>query len=121
MKLDPSTANPSVAPADLIVATGGEPLLRKESPASPGHPGRADGPAHGDRDKRHDQAGRRLVAVGAAFNAGLKLASSAVPRKKRIKQDAIAEIQASGMPGGSSSSAALRTWRRSPNSSGNSG
>lgn len=34
-----------------------------------------------------------------AFNAGLKLATSAVPRKKRIKADAIAEIQASGQAG----------------------
>ncbi|MFC7106895.1 hypothetical protein ACFQQB_44695 [Nonomuraea rubra] len=31
-----------------------------------------------------------------AFNAGLKLASSAVPRKKRIKPDAIRQLEASG-------------------------
>ena len=37
-----------------------------------------------------------MIAAGVAFNAGLKLASSAVPRKKRIKPDAIRELQASG-------------------------
>jgi len=28
LELDPSTANPEIAPVDLIVASGGEPLLR---------------------------------------------------------------------------------------------
>jgi organic radical activating enzyme len=31
LELDPSTANPAIAPVDLIVASGGEPLLRKDT------------------------------------------------------------------------------------------
>jgi organic radical activating enzyme len=96
LELDPATASPEIAPVDLIVASGGEPLLRKDAllhlAAQAGRTGR--------RMEIETNAticpGGDLIAAGVAFNAGLKLASSAVPRKKRIKPDAIRELQASG-------------------------
>jgi 7-carboxy-7-deazaguanine synthase len=96
MKLDPSTTNPSVAPVDLIVASGGEPLLRKQALIYLATRAAATGRQMEIETNATIKPGAELVATGVAFNAGLKLATSAVPRKKRIKEDAIAEIQASG-------------------------
>jgi 7-carboxy-7-deazaguanine synthase len=95
-KLDPSTADPSVAPTDLIVASGGEPLLHKEALLHLANQAVLTGRRMEIETNATIRPGSALIAAGAAFNAGLKLASSAVPRKKRIKQDAIREIQDSG-------------------------
>jgi len=96
INLDPSTASPEIAPVDLIVASGGEPLLRKDTLLHLA----AQASRTGRRMEIETNAticpGADLIAAGVAFNAGLKLASSAVPRKKRIKPDAIRELQASG-------------------------
>ena len=96
MGLDPSTASGGIAPVDLIVATGGEPLLRKETLLYLAMQAGRTGRRMEVETNATIRPGQALVATGAGFNAGLKLASSAVPRKKRIKDDAIAEIQASG-------------------------
>ncbi len=96
MKLDPSTAYPSLAPVDLIVASGGEPLMRKEALIHLATQAAATGRWMEIETNATIKPGEELVATGVAFNAGLKLATSAVPRKKRIKEDAITEIQASG-------------------------
>ena len=58
VKLDPATTRPSIAPVDLIVASGGEPLLRKQALLHLAVQARMDGAADGDRDQRHHQAGR---------------------------------------------------------------
>jgi len=95
--LDPSTANPSIAPVELIVVSGGEPLLRKDALLHLATRAAATGRRLEIETNATIKPGEDLVATGVAFNAGLKLATSAVPRKKRIRQDAIAEIQASGL------------------------
>jgi 7-carboxy-7-deazaguanine synthase len=96
MALDPSTCSSSIAPVDLIVVSGGEPLLRRDALTQ-----LASRAAEQHRQVEIETnatipPGEELIATGVAFNAGLKLSSSAVPRKLRIKQDAIVEIQASG-------------------------
>ena len=96
MGLDPSTASGEIAPVDLIVTTGGEPLLRKETLLYLAMQAGRTGRRMEVETNATIRPGQALVATGTGFNAGLKLASSAVPRKKRIKDDAIAEIQASG-------------------------
>ena len=96
IRLDPSTTCASLAPVDLIVATGGEPLLRKEALLYLAKRAARTGRAIEIETNATIRPGQDLVATGIAFNAGLKLASSAVPRKKRIREDAITEIQASG-------------------------
>lgn len=94
--LDPSTANPEIAPVDLIVASGGEPLLHKDTLLYLAAQARRTGRQMEIETNATICPGGDLIAAGAAFNAGLKLASSAVPRKKRIKPDAIRQLQASG-------------------------
>jgi 7-carboxy-7-deazaguanine synthase len=96
MQLDLATACPSFPPVDLIVASGGEPLLRKEALLHLAAQASSTGRQMEIETNATIKPGADLVATGVAFNAGLKLASSAVPAKKRIKPDAIAEIQASG-------------------------
>jgi 7-carboxy-7-deazaguanine synthase len=96
VKLDPSTTCPSIAQVDLIVATGGEPLLRKEALVHLAAQAAATGRRMEIETNATIKPGAELVSTGVAFNAGLKLATSAIPRKRRIKEDAIAEIQASG-------------------------
>jgi 7-carboxy-7-deazaguanine synthase len=96
LDLDPSTANPGIAPVGLIVASGGEPLLRKDALLHLAARVRRTGRQMEIETNATICPGGDLVAAGVAFNAGLKLASSAVPRKKRIKPDAIRELQASG-------------------------
>ena len=54
----PLHRQPGVAPVDLIVASGGEPLLRKEALLHLARPGHADRAADGDRDQRHHLPGR---------------------------------------------------------------
>ena len=84
------------APNDLIVASGGEPLLHKEALLHLANQAVLTGRRMEIETNATIRPGSALIAAGAAFNAGLKLTSSAVPRKKRIKQDAIREIQDSG-------------------------
>jgi 7-carboxy-7-deazaguanine synthase len=95
-ELDPSTADPEIAPVDLIVASGGEPLLRKETLLHLVAQARLTGRRMEIETNATICPGADLIAAGVAFNAGLKLATSAVPRRKRIKPDAIRELQASG-------------------------
>ncbi len=96
MRLDPSTADPAVAPVDLIVVSGGEPLLRREALLHLASQAALTGRRMEIETNATIKPGGDLIATGAAFNAGLKLATSAVPRKKRIKDEAIRELQASG-------------------------
>lgn len=96
MMLDPSTAHPSAARVDLVVVSGGEPLLHKNALIHLANQAIRAGLQMEIETNATIKPGGDLVATGVAFNAGLKLATSAVPRKKRIKEDAIVEIQASG-------------------------
>lgn len=96
MKLDPSTVRPSLAPVDLIVLSGGEPLLHKDTLIHLANRAAETGRQVEIETNATIKPGADLLATGVSFNAGLKLANTAVPRKKRIKSDAIAEIQASG-------------------------
>lgn len=94
--LDPSTSDPAVAPVDLVVVSGGEPLLHTEALIT-----LAAQAASTDRRLEIETnatitPSEQLVEMGVSFNAGLKLANSAVPRKKRIKPAAIRAIQDSG-------------------------
>lgn len=95
--LDPSAAGPEIAPVDLIVVSGGEPLLRKDTLLHLAAQARRTGRRLEIETNATICPGGDLIAAGVAFNAGLKLASSAVPRKKRIKPDAIRQLQASGL------------------------
>ena len=95
-ELDPSAAGPEIAPVDLIVASGGEPVLRKDTLLHLAAQARRTGRRLEIETNATICPGGDLIAAGVAFNAGLKLASSAVPRKKRIKPDAIRQLQASG-------------------------
>jgi 7-carboxy-7-deazaguanine synthase len=94
--LDPSTTDPSIAPVDLIVVSGGEPLLRKAAVLHLATQAGRTGRRMEIETNATIKPGPELAATGVAFNAGLKLATSAVPRTRRIREDAIAEIQASG-------------------------
>jgi len=95
-ELDPSGGNPDLAPVDLIVASGGEPLLRRDTLLHLAAQARLSGRQMEIETNATICPGGDLIAAGAAFNASLKLATSAVPRKKRIKPAAIRELQASG-------------------------
>ncbi|MGH3687579.1 MAG: hypothetical protein ACRDQ9_03685 [Pseudonocardiaceae bacterium] len=96
MTLDPSTATPSIAPVDLIIASGGEPLLHKDALLHLASQAMLTGRWMEIETNATIKPGGDLIAAEVAFNAGLKLATSAIPRKKRIKEDAISEIQDSG-------------------------
>ncbi|TMR95647.1 7-carboxy-7-deazaguanine synthase QueE [Nonomuraea basaltis] len=96
IKLDPTMATPSIAPVDLIVVTGGEPFLHKDAVLHLAHQAALTGRRMEIETNATIKPGPELASAGVAFNAGLKLASSAVPRKKRIKPEAIMEIEASG-------------------------
>ncbi|MGW4411368.1 7-carboxy-7-deazaguanine synthase QueE [Nonomuraea sp. NPDC004702] len=96
IQLDPTTADPTLPPIDLIVITGGEPLLHKDAVLHLAHQAELTGRHVEIETNATIKPGPDLVATGVAFNAGLKLTSSAVPRKKRIKPDAIRQLEASG-------------------------
>lgn len=96
MALDPCTADASLAPVDLIVVSGGEPLLRKEALLYLAGQAMRTGRRMEIETNATIQPGGDLIGAGAAFNAGPKLASSAVPRKKRIRPEVIREFQDSG-------------------------
>ncbi|MEV6987438.1 hypothetical protein AB0M95_40130, partial [Sphaerisporangium sp. NPDC051017] len=86
----------SLTPVDLIVASGGEPLLHREFMIYLATRAAATGRQMEIETNATIAPGADLVATGVAFNAGLKLATSAVPVKKRIKREVIAELQATG-------------------------
>ena len=77
-------------------AQGSRCSARKPSSTSRRRPRGRGG--HGNRDERHDQGPARIWSRrGRPSTPGLKLASLAVPRKKRIREDAIGQMfQASG-------------------------
>lgn len=94
--LDPSTTDPAVAPVDLIVVSGGEPLLHNEALIALAAQAAATGRRMEIETNATIKPSEALIATGVAFNAGLKLANSAVPRKKRIKPAAIRALQDTG-------------------------
>lgn len=94
--LDPSATDPTLAPVDLIVVSGGEPLLHTEALTHLATRATETGRQLEIETNATITPGAELISTGAAFNAGLKLANTAVPRKKRIKPAAIRAIQASG-------------------------
>ncbi|SEF55538.1 Organic radical activating enzyme [Nonomuraea solani] len=96
INLDPATATPSIAPVDLIVVTGGEPLLHQDAILHLARQAALTGRHIEIETNATIKPNPKLLSPGVAFNAGPKLASSAVPRKKRIKPDAIRAIEASG-------------------------
>ncbi|PMR61393.1 hypothetical protein C1A38_09270 [Verrucosispora sp. ts21] len=95
-RLDPSTDNPGLAPVDLIVVSGGEPLLHPDIVTALAQRASASGRSLEIETNATIAPGAALIEAGAHFNAGLKLASSAVPRGKRIKPQVIEQLQSSG-------------------------
>ncbi len=96
VRLDPSAECPALAPVGLIVVSGGEPLLHKDAVLYLAAQASATGRSLEIETNATIRPGPELIQASVVFNAGLKLATSAVPRKLRIKEGAIAEIQASG-------------------------
>lgn len=94
--LDPATANPRLSPVDLLVVSGGEPLLRRNALLY-----LADQAQQSDRRVEIEtnatiSPGSALLRSDVAFNASPKLASSALPRPQRIKPQVMRELQDSG-------------------------
>lgn len=96
LQLDPRTTNPRLEPVDLIVITGGEPLLNRDVVTHLARSARAAGRHVEIETNATVSPDAELLHDGVAFNAGLKLASSAVVRGKRIKPRVIEQLQASG-------------------------
>ncbi len=96
VRLDPATSDPGLAPVDLVVVSGGEPLLHPSIVVDLARSASASGRALEIETNATIAPSAALIAAGARFNAGLKLASSAVPFSKRIKPQVIAQLQASG-------------------------
>ncbi|WP_245712587.1 7-carboxy-7-deazaguanine synthase QueE [Micromonospora nigra] len=96
VRLDPATGDPSLAPVGLVVVSGGEPLLHRGTVTALARRATALGKALEIETNATINPGTELIAAGARFNAGLKLASSAVPYSKRVKPQVIRQLQASG-------------------------
>ncbi|MBX7269600.1 7-carboxy-7-deazaguanine synthase QueE [Micromonospora sp. Llam7] len=96
LRLDPATADPSLMPVDLVIVTGGEPLLHRDVVTHLAWSARADGRAVEVETNATVAPGSDLIAAGVCFNAGLKLESSAVPRARRIKPHVIRQLQDTG-------------------------
>ncbi|MEV0003434.1 7-carboxy-7-deazaguanine synthase QueE [Micromonospora sp. NPDC050980] len=96
LRIDPATADPSRNPVDLVVVTGGEPLLHRDVVTSIAWSARASGRTVEVETNATVAPGSDLIDAGVAFNAGLKLESSAVPRAKRIKPHVIRQLQDTG-------------------------
>lgn len=94
--LDPATRRPELPRVDLIVVSGGEPMMRQDFVTDLAQRARAQGRQVEIETNATITPRPTLVAEEVYFNAGLKLASSAVPRNRRIKPDAITAIQATG-------------------------
>jgi 7-carboxy-7-deazaguanine synthase len=95
-RLDPATTDPSLTPVDLVVVTGGEPLLHREVVTHLAWSARAGGCTVEVETNATVAPDSDLIAAGVDFNAGLKLESSAVPRGKRIKPHVIRKLQDTG-------------------------
>ncbi|MEU7982884.1 7-carboxy-7-deazaguanine synthase QueE [Micromonospora sp. NPDC049081] len=95
-RIDPATADPSLMPVDLVIVTGGEPLLHRDVVTHLAWSARADGRAVEVETNATVAPGSDLIAAGVCFNAGLKLESSAVPRGRRIKPHVIRQLQDTG-------------------------
>lgn len=94
--LDPSTDDPSLPIVDLIVISGGEPMMRQETIidlARRAHPG---GRLVEIETNATIAPRPELIETGVYFNAGLKLENSEVPRARRIKPAAIVALQSTG-------------------------
>ncbi|GIJ29992.1 7-carboxy-7-deazaguanine synthase [Micromonospora qiuiae] len=96
VRLDPATDNSGMAAVDLVVVSGGEPLLHPGIVVDLARRATASGRALEIETNATIAPSPALIAAGARFNAGLKLASSAVPYGKRIKPQVITQLQASG-------------------------
>ena len=96
LQLEPATSNPSLEPVDLIVVTGGEPLLHRDVVTHIAWAARASGRTVEVETNATVAPNEELLAAGVYFNVGLKLESSAVLRSKRIKPNVIAQLQATG-------------------------
>ncbi|WP_235966214.1 7-carboxy-7-deazaguanine synthase QueE [Micromonospora rubida] len=96
LRIDPATADPSLMPVDLVIVTGGEPLLHRDVVTHLAWSARADGRAVEVETNATVAPGSDLIAAGVCFNAGLKLESSAVPRGRRIKPHVIRQLQDTG-------------------------
>jgi len=96
LQLDPATNDATMEPVDLVVITGGEPLLHRGVVTQLAVRAQASGRAVEIETNATIAPDDALLGAGVYFNAGLKLESSAVPRGKRIKPNVIAQLQASG-------------------------
>ncbi|MFY1633629.1 MULTISPECIES: 7-carboxy-7-deazaguanine synthase QueE [Micromonosporaceae] len=96
LQLDPATTNPALPPVDLIVVSGGEPLMRTDTVLYLARQARSTGRRLEVETNATIAPVGDLIDAGVSFNAGLKLASSAVPRAKRIKPAAIAALRSTG-------------------------
>ena len=81
LELDPSTANPAIAPVDLIVASGGEPLLRKDTLLRLAGQARATGRRLEIETNATIRPGGDLVAARVAFNAAEARFLSGAPQE----------------------------------------
>lgn len=94
--LDPAAHQQKIPRVDLIVVSGGEPMMRQDFVAALACRARAQGRQVEIETNATITPRPALVALGVYFNAGLKLANSAVSYNRRIKSDAITAIQATG-------------------------
>lgn len=95
--LDPASSDTSLRPVDLLVVSGGEPLLHQDDVVGIAQFAIAAGMRVEIETNATIRPNAQLLSESNVwFNAGLKLASSAVPEGKRIKPEAIQAIQDSG-------------------------
>ncbi|MEV6849243.1 7-carboxy-7-deazaguanine synthase QueE [Actinoplanes sp. NPDC051411] len=94
--LDPATNDSSLPVVDLIVVSGGEPMMRQKVIIDVARRAHPDGRQVEIETNATIPPRPELIETGVFFNAGLKLASSAVPRARRIKPAAIVALQSTG-------------------------
>lgn len=95
-RLDPHTRNPSLPKVDLLVVTGGEPLLKQGFLVWLADMANASGLTMEIETNATILPSDELVKTGAHFNCGLKLANCGVREKKRIRPEAIRAFQSTG-------------------------
>ncbi|MCE0540738.1 hypothetical protein LWF15_35120 [Kineosporia rhizophila] len=96
VQLDPAATTPGIAPVDLVVVTGGEPMMRQDVIHDLALRAAATGRSVEIETNATIAPGPALLTAGVWFNASPKLANSAVPERKRIKAEAITALQRSG-------------------------
>ena len=96
--LDPATSDPLIPRVDLLVVSGGEPLLHQDAVVQLAERAAAAGMRMEIETNATIRPNHELVTAASCvwFNAGLKLASCAIPRSRRVKPAAIRTIQNSG-------------------------